>query len=105
MSKPIIIAKEAIAEVEEAKNYYNSKVDGLGQKFVADFFNTIELISIWPKMFPKGKRAYGAHTAILKQFPYQIHYYVGKDEILALVVSNCYQQPAKYKKKIKERKK
>lgn len=105
MSKPIILAKEAIAEVEEAKAYYNSKVPSLGYQFVSDFFNTVELISIWPKMFPKGKRAYGARTAILKQFPYQIHYYEAKENILVLVVSNCYQEPKRQKKKIKTRKK
>ena len=56
MSKPVILAKEAISEVEEFKTYYNSKVPNLGSKFIADFFATVELISIWPKMFPKGKR-------------------------------------------------
>ena len=105
MAKPIILAKEAIAEVDEAKAYYNAKVPNLGNQFVADFFNTVDLIGIWPKMFPKGRRAYGARTAILKQFPYQIHYYEAKEHILILVVSNCYQEPNKEKKKIKTRKK
>lgn len=55
MSKPIILAKEAIAEVEEAKAYYNSKVPSLGYQFVSDFFNTVELLAFGLKCFLRGK--------------------------------------------------
>lgn len=88
---------EAIQELQEAINYYNSQKAGLGKKFYLDIKNQINLICSNP--FLKSIRYDDVRFALADKFPYAIHYTIVKEKNIIIIhaVFSNHQDPDNWK--------
>jgi hypothetical protein len=88
----LILQEEAILDLLEAFNYYESKKMGLGNEFEAEAFELLELIESNPYLFQI--RFGNFHETPLNKFPYNIVYEILKDDILINAVFFTKRHPA-----------
>ena len=81
----------AYFELEDAIEYYNQEISGLGDKFYKELLSTITLIKKFPQLWSKNSQ----HTrkAALKIFPYNIIYTIWDKEIYIIAVSHQHREP------------
>lgn len=62
----------ASIELDDAIEYYEMQLNGLGKRFLDEVIETTGIISQFPDLFPKNS----AHTrkAVLRKFPFNIIY-------------------------------
>ncbi len=63
----------AYAELDDAIEYYNTQVQGLGKVFFEEVLTSVKLITQFPTAWP----SISVHTkkAILRRFPYSLIFY------------------------------
>jgi len=82
-------------ELDEAIEYYNYEVPGLGEAFLTEVFNALDRIGKYPEAWqPCSKRTRRCQT---RRFPYGIMYQIREDEILIIAVANLHRKPAYWK--------
>jgi hypothetical protein len=82
-----------IAEIEldEAIQYYNYEVAGLGDDFLTEVLGTLDRIARFPEAWHLcSKRTRRCQT---RRFPYGIIYQIRKTEILVIAVANLHREP------------
>ncbi len=81
----------AFIEFQEAIDFYNLQVKGLGDKFIIEIDRTISIIKKYPGSFTE----YTKHTrkAVVNVFPYNIVYSIHKNFILILAVAHQHRKP------------
>ena len=81
----------AVIELEDAIQYYELELKGLGRKFLDEVLETTELISLFPQLFSK----ISAHTrrAILRKFPYNLIYSILNVKIYIIAVAHQNRKP------------
>ena len=94
----LLITKPAINDIKEAKNWYNKKLENLGNKFVDHVFKCFEEIQTHPFAYPNKHK----HTRemYVKKFPYMIIFSLEENILFILRVFPCKTDPRKkYKNK------
>jgi plasmid stabilization system protein ParE len=99
-SYKVILLELAVAEIEEACEYYNQKAPNLGFEFEEEVFSLLSLIKDNPFLFPV-KFAH-IHEAVLSRFPFVVNYEIIDKQILISAVFHQKRNPAK---KIKRKRK
>jgi plasmid stabilization system protein ParE len=94
----LIIKEEAKFEIIEAYNWYESKQEGLGERFVLDLDDYFERIRSTPEIFPRRYREY--RQVVMKSFPFVIVFEIEEKEVVVYAVFNTYQDPNKLQKYI-----
>ncbi|HQI42399.1 MAG: hypothetical protein B6D44_02400 [Ignavibacteriales bacterium UTCHB2] len=81
----------ASIELDDAIEYYEIQLQGLGKKFLDEVLDSIALITQFPDLFPKNSE----HTrkAVLRKFPFNIIYTLFKDDIYIIAVAHQNRQP------------
>ena len=94
----IILVPPADKELDDAINYYNEEIPGLGEVFYEEFIRAADLVSL----FPSAWRKVGDNTrrAKIKKFPYLILYVVEKDCILITCVAHQHRDPRYYNQRV-----
>ena len=95
-----VFSSSAAKELQDSFNWFESRIKGLGLRFVNFIDMTLELILQNPKGFPNKKGSY--REAALKIFPYQIiyEYIEQKQTVYILHVFHTKRHPkTKYKNK------
>lgn len=75
---------EAETDLEETKAYYGNISQTVVENFFAEFFETISFIQREPTLFQIRYRK--IRIAPMYRFPYGVHYFITKDEIIILRV-------------------
>ncbi len=75
---------KARQEIFEAWKWYEEQQDGLGERFEAEVFRKISLITINPLQYPLKKRTHEVNT---NDFPFLIVYRINKSRKLVMIVS------------------
>jgi hypothetical protein len=86
-------------ELDEAIEYYNYFLPGLGSEFYTEVKRSLERIV----HFPKAWTRVGLYTrrCLLKRFPYSILYTVDdNNDVLILAIANMHRNPNYYKDRI-----
>ncbi len=78
----IVITNSAKEDIKEAAKWYNRQKKGLGKQFLT--YVKEKVFSLKTNPFICQNRYSRIRTAVLKHFPYMLHYYV--DEIQNLIV-------------------
>lgn len=92
----------AVEDIEDAKQWYNSKQKGLGDEFVEEVEESVTNIQNNPFQFPvKHENIRQAQT---KRFPYLISFVIEKIEIIVLSVLHGSRDPKIFKKRKREEK-
>ena len=90
---------EAEAELDEAFDYYETQVAGLGSRFVTEVAAAVGLIRNHPKAWTKlGRRI---RRCQLKRFPYGLIYAELPDEIVVIAVMHLHRRPAYWKGRLR----
>lgn len=94
----IYILPPADVELDDAINYYNEQLPGLGDSFYQEFLKTTEIISY----FPESWRKVGSKTrrANIKKFPYLILYIVDGQDVLITCIAHQHRDPRYYVERI-----
>jgi len=87
----VVFSPEARQEFEEAEEYYERKVPGLGVRFRAEVRAAIPRIRAWPLSCPCERGDIRRLT--LSRFPYKILYAVEADHIYVIAVAHNHRQP------------
>ena len=87
------IELDALDDIQQAVNYYNSKKAGLGTKY----YNTLQKYFTQIKKNPNtiGTRYDDVHCLPIKKFPFMIHYQINTSKKIIVVfgVVNTYRDP------------
>ncbi|VAX37376.1 hypothetical protein MNBD_UNCLBAC01-906 [hydrothermal vent metagenome] len=92
----VILLPSADKKLDEAVDYYNDQLNGLGEQFYKEFISLIEFIQI----IPQGWQKVGKHTrrCLFKRFPYLILYIVEYNAIIITSIAHQHRHPDSYKK-------
>jgi hypothetical protein len=93
MAFKLIFLEPAIIDLENAFQYYEGKVNGLGIEFENEVVEAVKLIRRNPLLFPI--KFANVHEALINRFPYVLTYEVVEKHILVLAVFNTHQNPKK----------
>jgi hypothetical protein len=87
----LVLASDAINDIDQAVRYYNSLSDGLGFEFA----NTIDRYFIKIQLVPTASaiRYDQVRVKPVDTFPFTIHYTFTDLEIISLRVFNTHQKP------------
>jgi toxin ParE1/3/4 len=99
--KEAIFHPEARAEMREAFNFYEARLDGLGLRFLSAVEQTSERISIQPQA---GTPLAGEfRQRIVAGFPYNIIYRVWDDYIYLVAVAHHRRRPGYWRERTDHR--
>ena len=85
-------------ELDEAIDYYNYEMSGLGEEFLAEVLNALDRIGEFTEAWhPYSKRTRRCQT---RRFPYGIIYQTRKEEILVIAIANLHRKPDYWKDRI-----
>jgi hypothetical protein len=88
----------AVEEMLEAKNFYNSKVNGLGNHLFEEIDRAIKLIEETPVTWPTISK--DLHRFILKKFPFAVIYRIKEDSIQVIAFMHQRRKPLYWKKRL-----
>jgi hypothetical protein len=81
----------AILELNDATDYYNFKLNGLGDRFKEDVKKGIQKIVDYPDAWQHQTSR--TRRFVLNSFPYKIVYAVQNDKIIIIAVANSHREP------------
>jgi len=99
--KEAIFHPEARAEVRESVEFYDTRLDGLGLRFLAAVEGTVEGISADPEA--GAPVAGGFRKRIVLGFPYNIIYRVWEDYIYLVAVAHHHRRPGYWRERADRR--
>ena len=91
MSKAVRFHDEALAELAAEAVYYESKVSGLGERFINEIEAATEIAGEFPEMGAPFK--FGTRRVFPKKFPFSIIYRIHPAEIVILAVAPDARKP------------
>ena len=93
MGYTIYFTPSAIADITLAKDYYNSKSEGLGKRMAYEVDLALQHVAAMPKIYSKRYRDIRATK--VSSFPYLIYYRIADkhSSIHVLRVFNTHQKP------------
>lgn len=95
----VIIKPIVFLDVEEAVDYYDKKLKGLGKRFYDNFITSLREIEINPHNYSYIKNPVRKH--IIEKFPYKIYYIITLDKIIVIGVSHAKRSNAYIKRRLK----
>lgn len=84
MSHTVVFRPQAEDELFEARNWYESRSDGLGDRFVAAVDALVDRIVANPLAFPSVHGE--TRRAVLTHFPYAIYFRLEAEHIVMLSI-------------------
>ena len=94
----IILIPPSDKELEEAIDYYNDQMLGLGEQFYNAFLSSVAYISIAPDVWRKvGKNT---RRINIKRFPYLILYVLDGNNILITCIAHQHRNPTYYTNRV-----
>lgn len=88
---------EARWEVEETGNYYESRMTGLGERFVEELERASDLLAEFPEI---GRRLEGVFRQLfLHRYPYSLIYSVEAQRIWIVAVAHHRRRPGYWRRR------
>ncbi len=85
-------------ELDDAIEYYNYELPGLGDAFLTEALNALDRIGEFPEAWhPSSKRTRRCQT---RRFPYGIIYQIREQEILVVAIAHFHRKPDYWKGRI-----
>ncbi len=87
----VVFIEPASLELDDAIEYYNLQSPGLGEKFLDEVLETIEIISSFPELWSQNTK--NTRKAVLRKFPFNLIYAKLEDEIYIIAVAHQNREP------------
>ncbi len=81
----LLFSPKALADIEEARVWYNLQQKGLGKRLILDVKNVIAFIKRNP--YFASVKFENIRTAACNTFPYAVHYEIDEDQNVVRIVS------------------
>ena len=81
----------ASIELDDAILYYNLQSEGLGEKFLDEVLETVELISTFPQIWSQNSES--TRKAVLRKFPFNLIYSKHEEKIFIIAVAHQHREP------------
>ena len=81
----------ASIELDDAIEYYNLQSTGLGEKFLVEVLETIELISDFPQLWAQNTE--NTRKAVLRKYPFNLIYSLFEGKIYIIAVAHQNREP------------
>jgi len=94
----VVFLETAIIELEEAIQYYEDQLPGLGRNFQYEIMYSLELISNHPQAWIKIGTL--TRRCLIPRFPYFILYIVENDLITVTAIGHQHRNPEYYSNRI-----
>lgn len=98
MRYELVIRPEAEAEMEEAFDWYEKRVFGLGSDFLRCVDATLNSMARHPLQYRQVYRS--IRRAIIRRFPYEIFFTDEDDRIIVLSVFHVRRDPKSWQKRV-----
>jgi plasmid stabilization system protein ParE len=92
MKRTLILEPEAIADLEDARRWYNSGHPGLGEQFLEEAEKALDFVAKYPLNLPVVYRDLRLNR--VRRFPYIVVYRVRADYIYVLAVWHTHRDPS-----------
>ena len=93
----LIIRPEAEAELADAYEWYEQRVQGLGDQFLLSVDAVLQSVIRSPHQYPQVFKS--IRRALLHRFPYTIFFVVGEGRITVLAFFHAKRNPKRWKKR------
>ncbi|MBK7380906.1 MAG: type II toxin-antitoxin system RelE/ParE family toxin [Ignavibacteriales bacterium] len=90
----------ASIELDDAIEYYDLQVKGLGQRFLDEVLETIEIIKAFPSSWIQN--TINTRKASLRKFPYNLIYSILNNKIYIIAIAHQNRLPEYWIDRIKE---
>jgi plasmid stabilization system protein ParE len=91
MSHPVVFRPIARRELDDAIAWYESERPGAGIEFATELATLLTRIATKPKQFREVRA--GVRRAVLRRFPYTIHFLLELDRVVVLAVFHAKRNP------------
>lgn len=91
MSYNVIFTEEADFDVFDARQWYESRREGLGDELLNELEEYIKVLEQDPQIYQVRKRNW--RYCPLKRFPYVIVFEIEKQDVVVYAMFNTYQHP------------
>ncbi len=95
MSLELVLRPEAEADALEAYRWYSEQLPGLGERFIAEVENALELIRANPEAHRKLHREF--RRVLTNRFPYAIFYAIRDSRIVVFAILHTARDPRHWK--------
>lgn len=89
--KPLLVHRDAEAELWEAIDFYESRSPGLGLDLEVELRRSLIAIQNAPRMGPEGRHE--TRCKMLQRFPYRVHFLETDDTIWIVAIAHCSRRP------------
>lgn len=97
MSLRIRVTPEALADLDEAQDWYQAAEPGLGARFLETVEESVRMVADWPEAAPV---VLGATRRILvPRFPYALYYVVEEGELVVLACIHARRHPRVWRRR------
>jgi plasmid stabilization system protein ParE len=87
----VLFLSPALHELEDAFNWYQNQMHGLGHDFLDEIDEGIRRIISWPRMHtPAGNNF---RRCLIRKFPYGLIYEFEEDAVVVLAVAHLHRRP------------
>jgi plasmid stabilization system protein ParE len=97
VTRRLVVRSQAIAELVEARDWFDAQRSGLGQEFVMEVDLTLSEVHARPESFPA---VYGEkRRAIVHRFPYGVLFRIVGDTIVILGIIHGRRNPESWRRR------
>jgi plasmid stabilization system protein ParE len=94
MTRELIVRRRAEAQAFHARNWYESQLDGLGRRFVAELDHAIQNAHENPQHYQVVHRE--IRRVLLRRFPYAVFFISEPERVVVLAILHQYEDPTKW---------
>lgn len=98
MAVELIVAPEALQDVDEAYSWYENRRIGLGEEFLSCVDACIQIICRTPELYMKVHENY--RRALVRRFPYAIFYEYTSEKVFVYSVFHTSLNPEKWRNRL-----
>ena len=98
MAAELVIAPEAVHDIDEAYGWYEGRRVGLGEEFLSCVDACIQGICRLPEMHTKAHKEY--RRALVRRFPYAVFYEHVTGTVTVYCVSHTSRSPERWRQRL-----
>jgi len=92
-----VVRRVARLEIQDAANWYEDRVAGLGARFIAEVDGCIDSIRATPAKYPIVHR--DIRRALLKRFPYAVYFVLREDSLIVVGCTHTRRDPKRWQRR------
>jgi plasmid stabilization system protein ParE len=98
MANRFVVQKRALADIDFAFAWYESREPGLGLQFAQEVDSALSFIKEQPDLFAAIHR--DVRRAIINRFPYSVYYVHRRDEVKVVAVMHSARHPRSWQRRV-----